>query len=71
MIDSNEFLDELKRYIDDNYKTLTAAARHWGVSHQFVSKVLYGVTPPTQVMLDDIGYKRHKSVSVEYEKVGG
>lgn len=63
-----QFIIKLERYIKHKYIRAGIAAKKWGVSPQFVSKVLNFHSSPTQVMLDDIGYKRETRKVVTYKE---
>lgn len=56
----DEFCIELRAHIARKYITRRAAARAWKVSEAFVSHVVLGSKPATEVMLEDIGYERIK-----------
>lgn len=55
-----DILAELRAHIARKHKTQTAAAAAWGYSHVFVSEVVRGKKPPTDVMLSDAGFKMIK-----------
>lgn len=48
---------EVRAHIARVHKTQTAAAKHWGVSVQFVSAVLAGNKMMPDYMANDAGYE--------------
>ena len=50
-------------YIKQTYKTQKVAAKVWKVTPSQVSQMITGVTPITQNVLDEIGFKKTKHVS--------
>jgi hypothetical protein len=67
-ITEEEFLAELRAHVAKKYVTRSAAAEAWGLSRSYASAVVAGTKPPSQQILDDIGYERTKTVG--YQKQG-
>jgi hypothetical protein len=57
---------QLKTYIHDNFGSQGKAARHWGCSDTFMSRVLRGKAEPTRIMLKDIGLTKEKVTIYTY-----
>ena len=67
--------DEVKRmfsdYVDDNFKSGSAAARHYKVTKQFIEQVIKGKYPkviPNPEMAKDIKKKRKGGCFVDIEE---
>ena len=65
----NNFLLLLKRYIETRFETTAGAARHWGIRPQYIDAIMRKERPPTQNMLDELGYERSRHSIVEYTKI--
>lgn len=59
--------DVIKEHLFRNYQTHTMAAAKWGITRQYLSKIVNGKADPTTEILDEIGYK--KSTKTTYTKV--
>ena len=55
-----DILAELRAHIARKYKTQKTAAAAWGCSPAFVSEVVKGKKPPTDVMLEDAEFRMIK-----------
>lgn len=58
----DDMLAELRGHIAREYKTQTAAAKHWNVSANWVNLVLNGKKSPSPKMLEDAGLERVEPV---------
>lgn len=70
MMREQDFLNVMRGFIVNTHEGSQAAASiAWGVSPQYVSMVVNGRKPPTALMLQDMGFARHKSVvtTITYE----
>ena len=45
-------------HVRNNFKTQTEAAEHYGVTDKYISGIVREVSPPNEVMLQDIGFER-------------
>ena len=61
-ISEDEFLTKLKAHIKERHSTYSHAARVWGVSQSFVSKVTLGQTAPNATILKEMRMSREKVV---------
>lgn len=59
---------EIKLYLHKANMTQTMAAATWGVSRQYLSKVMNGHCDPSEKMLDAIGFERVVT-KTKYRKV--
>ena len=64
-----KFLKLLKTHIFTNHGTQAAAAKHWGVSDNFMSLVVNGVRVPNTEMLQDMGFTAKRQTIRTYTKV--
>lgn len=62
----NEILME---HLRRKYETHTVAAACFGISRQHLSKIVNGHVPPTQKILDELGYEKTTETTTSYRKV--
>lgn len=60
-MEKEELGHKLRVHIVSKYRTQSEAAKHWGVSDAYVSRIIRGHSEPTDVMLEEIGLKRVES----------
>lgn len=53
-----DVIAELRAHIARKYRTQHAAAKAWGVSQQYLSRVMNGTSLPTPEILAEMGIKR-------------
>lgn len=63
-----DILGDLNAYVD-RFNTKKEAADYFDVSRVFLWKVLKGHVPPTESMLEKIGYIRERTITYTYKKV--
>lgn len=68
VITETDILSDLKAYVE-RFDTKKEAADSFEVSRVFLWKVLKGNVPPTESMLDKLGYKRERTITYTYKKV--
>lgn len=61
-----DIAEEIQAYIWKNKDTHTSAAAKWKVSRSYLSRVVNNKAPPTEAMLESIGYER---ITEAYRKV--
>ena len=66
--DFNKFKPKADRYIADNFNSRADASRHYGHHYTYINKCFNGQRPFPDLLLKDMGYKLHSSVSHDYRK---
>ena len=60
----DKFLEHLGLHIYKEYKTATVAAKNWHLSGSHLSLICKGKRPPTEVILNELGFIRDKAPAV-------
>lgn len=69
-----QFLQHLKRHIEENYYSKSQAARNWNIHRSYLEMIFSGKRPPTKPILATLGYELYKErryKKVKHEKSGG
>lgn len=67
-MNKEKFLKKLKRHIFDKYGTQAAAGEALGISPPNISSMCTGRRPPSKELLQDMGMKMVKKVTIAYER---
>jgi len=67
-IGKDEFLADISAYIARRHGTQAAAAKDWGVSAAYVSKVVKGYARTPWWLMDELGYRIERVSTLTYIK---